>query len=47
MTEDVDRPNEDDSSEAELSSEATYQLLERAKSGDRQALEVLFTLAAR
>jgi RNA polymerase sigma factor (sigma-70 family) len=43
MTEDVDRPNEDDSSEAELSSEATYQLLERAKSGDRQALEVLFT----
>ena len=43
MTEDVDRPNEDDSSEAELSSEATYQLLERAKSGDRQALDVLFT----
>lgn len=44
MTEDFRKQDDDASShDAEVPADATYQLLERAKRGDREALDVLFT----
>ena len=44
MTEDFRNQDDDGSSDdAQVPADATYQLLERAKAGDREALDVLFT----
>ena len=44
MSEDFRNQNDDASSDdAQVPADATYQLLERAKAGDREALDVLFT----
>jgi RNA polymerase sigma-70 factor, ECF subfamily len=44
MSEDSGHPHNDTSSaDADVPADATYQLLERAKRGDREALDVLFT----
>ena len=43
MSEDFRNQDEASADDAQVSADATYQLLERAKAGDREALDVLFT----